>query len=95
MKDEWGIKERNCRFIRHPSSFTTMSRYIKKFARVGAIGPTEERGFALWVGYDIEGVSEDFSAAGLIRVDEWTDDELRSRGVSSFTPVTLKQLGIE
>jgi hypothetical protein len=32
-----------------------MSRYIKKFARVGhSLGPSAERGFALWVGYDIE-----------------------------------------
>jgi hypothetical protein len=71
-----------------------MSRYIKKFARVGAIGPTEERGFALWVGYDIAGVSDDLSAAGLIRVDDWSDDELQKRGVTSFTPITLEKLGL-
>ena len=72
-----------------------MSRYIKKFSRVGAIGPTEERGFALWVGYDIDGVSDDLADVGLIRVDEWSEDALRERGVTTFTPVTLKQLGIE
>ena len=71
-----------------------MSRYIKKFARVGAIGPTEERGFALWVGYDIAGVSDDLSDAGLIRVDGWSDDELQKRGVTSFTPITLEKLGL-
>lgn len=71
-----------------------MSRYIKKFARVGAIGPTEERGFALWVGYDIEGVSDDLSEAGLIRVDDWPDDELKTRGVTSFTPISLEKLGL-
>ena len=72
-----------------------MSRYIKKFSRVGAIGPTEERGFALWIGYDIEGVSDDLTAMGLIRVDDWTDEELRKRGVTSFTPITVERLGIE
>lgn len=78
-----------------------MSRYIKKFARVGAIGPTEERGFALWVGYDIEGVSRDLSEAGLTRVDDWSDEELARHGVTAFTRVrsddieTLKKLGIE
>ena len=72
-----------------------MSRYIKKFARVGAIGPTEERGFALWIGYDIEETSDDLSRAGLIRVDDWSEDELRKRGVTSFTPITLEKLGIE
>ena len=71
-----------------------MSRYIKKFARVGAIGPTEERGFALWVGYDIGGVSDDLSEAGLVRVDDWSDDELQKRGVTSFTPITLEKLGL-
>jgi len=72
-----------------------MSRYIKKFARVGAIGPTEERGFALWVGYDIDGVSGDLLQAGLICVDDWSEDELRKRGVTSFATVTLEKLGIE
>lgn len=71
-----------------------MGRYIKKFARVGAIGPTEERGFALWVGYDIEGVSEDLSDAGLVRVDDWPEDELQKRGVTSFTPISLEKLGL-
>lgn len=71
-----------------------MGRYIKKFARVGAIGPTEERGFALWVGYDIEGVSADLSDAGLLRVDDWPEDELQKRGVTSFTPISLEKLGL-
>ena len=71
-----------------------MSRYIKKFARVGAIGPTEERGFALWIGYDIDGVSDDLSHAGLICVDGWDDDQLRELGVTSFTPISLEKLGL-
>ena len=71
-----------------------MGRYIKKFARVGAIGPTEERGFALWVGYDIDGVVDDLSADGLVRVDGWPDEELQKRGVTSFTPITLEKLGL-
>lgn len=71
-----------------------MGRYIKKFARVGAIGPTEERGFALWVGYDIEGVADDLSDEGLICVDDWSQDELQKRGVTSFTPISLEKLGL-
>jgi hypothetical protein len=71
-----------------------MSRYIKKFSRVGSIGPSEERGFGLWVGYDIEGVDDDLSDAGLIRVDDWTEEELRKRGVTSFSPTSLAKLGL-
>lgn len=71
-----------------------MSRYIKKFSRIGSIGPSEERGFGLWVGYDIDGVDEDLSEAGLIRVDDWTEEELRKRGVTSFTPTSLQKLGL-
>ncbi|HMC22417.1 MAG TPA: hypothetical protein VKL19_11245 [Thermoanaerobaculia bacterium] len=65
-----------------------MGRYIKKFARVGhSLGPSEERGFALWVGYDIEDRTGDLLKLGLINVDGWPEDELRSRGVTTFTSV--------
>jgi len=48
-----------------------MSRYIKNVARVAtSLGPSEERGYAMWVGYDIVGVDDDLSALGLIRVDD-------------------------
>ena len=48
-----------------------MSRYIKNVARVAtSLGPSEERGYAMWVGYDIVGVDDDLSARGLIRVDD-------------------------
>ena len=79
-----------------------MSRYIKRFPRIGhALGPSEERGFALWVGYDMIGVDDDLTAFGLTKVDDWTDDELARRGVASFSPVqpedaaTYAKLGIE
>jgi hypothetical protein len=64
-----------------------MSRYIKKFRSTTALGPTEERGVPLWVGYDIEGIDEDLSGAGLMKADELTDDELRERGVNAFIRV--------
>jgi hypothetical protein len=64
-----------------------MSRYIKKFRSTTALGPTEERGVPLWVGYDIEGVDEDLSDAGLVKADDLTDDQLRERGVTAFTLV--------
>ncbi len=79
-----------------------MSRYIKKFGRVGqALGPSEERGFALWVGYDIAGVDDDLSAAGLMKVDGWTEEQLARYGVTTFAPVepddeeTCRKLGID
>jgi hypothetical protein len=57
-----------------------MSRYIKNVARVASsLGPSEERGYAMWVGYEIVGVDEDLSRLGLLKFDE-TDD----RGVTSF-----------
>jgi hypothetical protein len=64
-----------------------MSRYIKKFRSTTALGPTEERGVPLWAGYDIEGVDDDLSDAGLLKADEMTEDELRDRGVITFTRV--------
>lgn len=65
-----------------------MSRYIKKFGRIGfALGPSEERGFAMWAGYDIVGRNEDLSDFGLIRVDDWTAQKLAERGVTTFTRV--------
>ena len=78
-----------------------MARYIKKFGRIGhALGPSEERGFALWAGYDIVGVDEDLTAAGLINVDGWSDEQLAPYDVAGFTRVepgdieTYKKLGI-
>ncbi|HXH39400.1 MAG TPA: hypothetical protein VNN08_12295 [Thermoanaerobaculia bacterium] len=77
-----------------------MSRYIKKFKSTIALGPTEERGFALWVGYDIDGVAEDLSHAGLVKVDDWSEEMLAERGVTTFTRVdsgddaTYEKLGI-
>ena len=64
-----------------------MSRYIKKFKRVGSIGPTEERGFAVWVGYDLAGIDEDLSEFGLIRVEEWPEDRIAEHGVTDFARV--------
>ena len=78
-----------------------MARYIKKFTRLGSAGPTEERGFAIWAGYDIVGVEGDLSACGLLDVDGWSDEELAARGVVTFLRVepddeaTYAKLGIE
>ncbi len=69
-----------------------MGRYIRKLTRVGSIGPTEERGFALWVGYDIAGVEGDLSEQGLIRVDDWSDEQIAERGVTAFTRVEPEKL---
>jgi hypothetical protein len=72
-----------------------MSRYIKKFPRVGhSLGPSEERGFELWVGYDIHGVDGDLSQYGLINVDGWDEERLKGYGVRSFTRIEPQKLGI-
>jgi hypothetical protein len=77
-------------------------RYIKKFGRIGhALGPSEERGFAMWAGYDIVGVDEDLTTAGFISVEAWTEEQVASYGVTVFTRVdptdedTCRKLGIE
>ena len=64
-----------------------MSRYIKKFKSTTALGPTEERGFALWVGYEIDGVDGDVS--GMVRVDDWSKEKLCELGVTTFTRVEI------
>jgi hypothetical protein len=74
-----------------------MARYIKKFTRVGSMGPTEERGFAVWAGYDIVGVDEDLTQYGLIRIEEAPSNH----GVANFTRVepdddaTYEKLGMQ
>ena len=60
-----------------------MGRYLKKFTRVGSLGPTEERGFAVWAGYDIAGVEDDLSGLGLIRIE----DAPANHGVTVFARV--------
>jgi hypothetical protein len=72
-----------------------MARYIKKLSRIGSLGPSEERGFGLWVGYDLEGIDEDLSDQGFIRADTLTAEELAARGVTTFTHVDPERLGLE
>lgn len=71
-----------------------MARYIKKFTRLGSAGPTEERRFAIWAGYDIVGVDADLSEAGLLNVDDWSEDEIAARGVSGFVRVEAGDLAM-
>jgi hypothetical protein len=77
-----------------------MARYIKKFTHIGSVGPTEERGFAIWAGYDIVGVEADLEDVGLVRVDDWPAGEIAARGVTVFVRVepddeaTYRKLGI-
>jgi len=70
-------------------------RYIKKLKTTTSLGPTEERNPGLWVGYDIEGVDADLEADGFLRVDDWTDEQLAARGVTSFQRVDPETLGLE
>jgi hypothetical protein len=67
-----------------------MARYIKNLRKQSiSMGPTEERGAALWVGYDLGGVDGDLSHLGLIRVD---DEEAARRGVTTFLKTNLETL---
>ncbi|HYH10487.1 MAG TPA: hypothetical protein VEK11_25810 [Thermoanaerobaculia bacterium] len=68
-----------------------MARYVKKHRTLGSLGPTEEKGFALWAGYELEGIDEDLSEYGLIRVD----DESDARGVTTFVRVEPEKLGVK
>jgi len=72
---------------------THVARYIKNVRRASiSMGPTEERGAALWVGYDLEGVDDDLSELGLIKAD---DDTAARHGVTTFVPTDPATLGIE
>ena len=64
-----------------------MARYIRRLRRLGSLGPSEERGAGLWVGYDLEGIDADLSDAGLVRVEEWSVEQLASHGVTTFLRV--------
>jgi hypothetical protein len=70
---------------------THVARYIKNVRRQSiSMGPTEERGAALWVGYDLDGVDDDLSQHGLIKVD--TEEEAARYGVTTFLPADLETL---
>ena len=69
---------------------THVARYIKNVRRQSmSMGPTEERGAALWVGYDLDGVDGDLTHLGLLKVD---DDEAAPRGVTTFVKTDLETL---
>lgn len=77
-----------------------MGRYIRKLTRIPSMGPTEERGFAVWAGYDIVGVEDDLTEQGLIRVDDWPQERIDAHGIAVFARVephdaaTYEKLGI-
>lgn len=61
---------------------------MKKFKRTGmSLGPSEERGFGIWIGYDIVGCDHDLSSRGFERADDWSDEKLREHGVTTFVRV--------
>jgi hypothetical protein len=78
-----------------------LARYIKKFKRVGSMGPTEERGFAVWAGYELVGVDADLSAHGLVNVDDWPEARIAEHGIATFLRVepddeaTYEKLGLK
>lgn len=78
--------------LEHGVTMTAVSRYIKNVRRMSvALGPTEERGAALWVGYDLPGVDDDLTHLGLVKAD----DETAARyGVREFLRVDPETLGV-
>ena len=65
-----------------------MGRYVRKVKGIGSIGPNEERGAAaVWVGYDLIGIDDDLTDAGLERIDGWPEDRIAALGVAGFTRV--------
>jgi hypothetical protein len=77
-----------------------LALYIRKYKRIGSIGPSEERGFGLWVGYDLDAFDGDLTAQGFTRVDDWPEERLAEYGVTTFIRVarddaaTYAKLGI-
>ncbi|HEV7921537.1 MAG TPA: hypothetical protein VGR02_12185 [Thermoanaerobaculia bacterium] len=73
-----------------------MARYLRRFSRIGhSLGPSEERGFAMWVGYDIVGVDGDLSPLGYINVEGWSEEQLAPYDVVTFMEIEPEKLGIE
>lgn len=67
-----------------------VARYIKNVRRRSmSMGPTEERGAALWVGYELDGVDADLTHLGLLKVD---DEEAARRGVTTFVKTDLSKI---
>lgn len=64
------------------------------------MGPTEERRFAVWAGYELVGVDDDLSEQGLLKIDDWPEDRIAALGIATFTRVepdddaTYEKLGI-
>jgi hypothetical protein len=73
-------------------------KYIRKLTRIGSAGPTEERNFAIYVGYDLDGVSGELP--GFLCVENWSEAQLAEYGVTRFRLVeprdrdTYAKLGI-
>jgi hypothetical protein len=70
-----------------------VARYIKNVRKTSiSMGPTEERGAALWVGYDLGAVDDDLTPLGLLKVDEQTAARY---GVTTFVAVDPETLGVD
>lgn len=79
-----------------------MGRYLKRFGRVGmSLGPSEERQFSMWIGYELIAVEDDLTSYGFQRVDDWSDERLSELGIDSFVRLTrhdadqLHKLGLD
>lgn len=65
-----------------------MGRYVRKVKGIGSIGPNEEKGAAaVWIGYDLVGIDDDLTGAGLERIDDWPEDRIAALRVAGFTRV--------
>jgi hypothetical protein len=65
-----------------------MHRYIRKFGRVGmSLGPSEERRFEMWVGYELPFEPSRVENRGFVCVDDWPAEKLAEHEIDHFTTV--------
>ena len=70
-----------------------MTRYVRRFSRIGhSLGPSEERGFELWAGYEIDRLDGDPAEYGLADASMMSSDELARLGVVTFRRATEEEL---
>jgi hypothetical protein len=73
-----------------------MHRYIRKFGRVGlSLGPSEERRFEMWVGYELPFPPQELESRGFVCVDEWPAEKLVEYEIDSFTPVSATNIALQ
>lgn len=72
---------------------TAMARYVRRFSRIGhSLGPSEERGFELWAGFEIEQLDGDPADYCLLDASSMSAEDLARLDVVTFRQVTEEEL---